>query len=96
MLGHEELKTTKIYAHVTNIKISDEMKRLKEKIEDKNKTQIDVEFDKLSIEQQMKLFNIKLSMLDMETTQELRDKTKNLWNCLNPEIKQALMENTNI
>ena len=92
MLGHTSIKTTQIYAQITSRKVSKEMKSIRPKIDNAYlKSELDVRFDQLSIEEQLSLFNIPKDMLNLELAEDLRQKTRGLWYGLNDEIKKVLI-----
>ena len=94
MLGHSDIRTTRIYAQITDNKVSTEMKMLEEKIKENYKTEVDKKFETLSIEQQMRLFNLDMNILNIEPLEAIKERTKSFWYGLNKEIKNALINGT--
>lgn len=57
------------------------------------KTDVDLLFDKLSIEQKLSLFNLNIDLMNLESRSEIEETTTKLWYNLNKEMKQILIIN---
>ena len=92
MLGHTNIKTTQIYARITDNKISHDMAVLAGKIESKkSKTKLDQLFECLSAGEKMALFNLPQTL----SSDSDREKRMSLiWQSLSDEEKSALWEKT--
>lgn len=61
MLGHTNIKTTQIYARITDVKVSNDMASFAEKMAEKkikSKSNLDKLFECLSLGEKMALFNL--------------------------------------
>jgi len=94
MLGHTNIKTTQIYARITDSKISHDMAVLAKKLESKkSKTKLDLLFECLSLGEKMALFNLPLP----QTLSSDNDREKRMfliWQSLSDEEKTSLWEKT--
>ncbi len=97
MLSHTNIKTTQIYARITNSKIGNDMAvlagQLKEaKIKKQTPTQskIDIQFDCLSLDEKMALFNLPQS-LSYDSERESR--ISYIWHGFPEEEKSSLWRN---
>jgi integrase len=98
MLGHTNIKTTQIYARITDGKLSHDMATLAKKIQhnaDKYKsinnsnTTIDLQFKCLSLKEKMILFNLPSSLLADNKREE---RLNELWMAFSEEEKISLWE----
>ena len=96
MLGHTNIQTTQIYARITNSKIGNDMAVLAGKLkETKNKktlikSKIDRQFDCLSLDEKMTLFNLPQS-LSYDSKRE--DRIYDIWYSFSDEEKSSLWKN---
>jgi len=90
MLGHTNIKTTQIYARITDNKISNDMAAFAEKLETK-KTKIDLLFECLSLCEKMTLFNLPQT-LSFDSNREKRISA--IWYSLSEEEKSSLWKKT--
>lgn len=94
MLGHTNIKTTQIYARITDVKVSADMASFAEKLEIKrvkSKSNFDKLFECLSLGEKMALFNLPQSLSNDP------DRIKRLsviWRSLSEEEKSSLWSNT--
>ena len=92
MLGHTNIKTTQIYARITDNKISHDMAVLAQKLETvKPKTKLDNLFECLSLCEKMALFNLPQT-LSSDSNREKRMSL--LWKSLSEEEKSSIWANT--
>ena len=94
MLGHTNIKTTQIYARITDVKVSADMNSFAEKLETKNSNsnlKLDKLFECLSKNEKMKLFNLPFTLSD-DPGRELRISV--MWRSLSEEEKRSLWSNT--
>lgn len=94
MLGHTNIKTTQIYARITDVKVSNDMASFAEKIEGKqikSKSELDKLFECLSLGEKMALFNLPPTLSnDPEKAKPLSI----MWHSLSEEEKSSLWTNT--
>lgn len=94
MLGHTNIKTTQIYARITDVKVSTDMASFAEKLEIKrvkSKSNFDKVFECLSLGEKMALFNLPQSLSnDPERIKRLSF----MWRSLSEEEKSSLWSNT--
>jgi site-specific recombinase XerD len=97
MLGHTNIKTTQIYARITDGKVSNDMAALAEKINPKKveqpsgyKSKIDLQFECLSLNEKISLFNLP-PILSYDEEREKR--ITNAWYFLSEKEKKSLWEN---
>ena len=93
MLGHTNIKTTQIYARVTDVKISTDMNSFAEKLEEKrtkSKCKLDSLFECLSIVEKMALFNLPSTL---SNDPERAKRISIMWNSLSDEEKSSLWTN---
>ena len=92
MLGHTNIKTTQIYARITDNKISQDMAVLAKKLEAKKpKSKLDQLFECLSLGEKIALFNLPQTL----TSDINREKRMSLiWQSLSDEEKSSLWEKT--
>ncbi len=90
MLGHTNIRTTQIYARITDNKISHDMAVLAKKLESK-KSKLDQLFECLSLRGKMTLFNLPPT-LSADGNREKRMSI--LWQSLSEEEKSSLWEKT--
>lgn len=94
MLGHTNIKTTQIYARVTDVKLSNDMASFAEKLETKrlkSKSNLDQLFECLSLGEKMSLFNLSPSL------SKDPDRVKRMsvmWYSLSDEEKASIWEQT--
>jgi site-specific recombinase XerD len=92
MLGHTNIKTTQIYARITDNKISHDMTVLAKKLESKkSKSKLDQLFECLSLSEKMTLFNLPRT-LSSDSDREKRMSI--IWQSLSDEEKASLWEKT--
>ncbi len=94
MLGHTNIKTTQIYARITNSKIGNDMavlagklKEAKVKRQTPTKSKVDIQFDCLSLDEKMALFNLPQS-LSFDSERESR--ISYIWHGFSEEEKSSL------
>ena len=94
MLGHTNIKTTQIYARITDSKIGNDMAALAEKLKESApkpqtsvKSQIDRQFECLSANEKMVLFNLPQPLL-LDAEREVRIST--IWYGLSEDEKTSL------
>jgi len=97
MLGHTNIKTTQIYARITNNKIGNDMavlaghlKEAKIKKQTPTKSKMDIQFDCLSLDEKMALFNLPQS-LSYDSKRESR--ISDIWYSFSEEEKSSLWGN---
>jgi hypothetical protein len=94
MLGHTNIKTTQIYAWITDNKISNDMALLAKKLEEKKmkpKSNLDILFDCLSFSEKRALFHLSATFSDEpERVKWLSE----MWQKLSEEEKSSLWGNT--
>ncbi|MDD4516631.1 site-specific integrase [Massilibacteroides sp.] len=94
MLGHTNIKTTQIYARITDVKVSNDMASFAQKLEKKRvkaKSEIDMLFECLSLGEKMALFNLPSTLSnDPERVKRIAI----MWNSLSDEEKTSLWINT--
>ena len=94
MLGHTNIKTTQIYARITDVKVSNDMASFAEKLEEKrikSNSNIDRLFECLSLGEKMALFNLPVTLSnDPERVKRLSV----MWHSLSDEEKSSLWANT--
>jgi integrase len=97
MLGHTNIKTTQIYARITNSKIGNDMavlagklKETKVKKQTPPKSKIDIQFGCLSLDEKMALFNLPQS-LSYDSKRESR--ISDIWYGFSEEEKSSLWRN---
>lgn len=94
MLGHTNIKTTQIYARITDVKVSNDMASFAQKLEKKRvkaKSEIDMLFECLSLGEKMALFNLPSTLSnDPERVKRIAI----MWNNLSDEEKTSLWINT--
>ncbi len=97
MLGHTNIKTTQIYARITNSKIGNDMavlaghlKEAKIKKQTPTKSKIDIQFGCLSLDEKMALFNLPQS-LSYDSKRESR--ISDIWYGFSEEEKSSLWRN---
>jgi len=94
MLGHTNIKTTQIYARITDVKVSNDMASFAEKLEKKrikSKSQLDKLFTCLSLAEKMALFNLPS---DLANDPDREKPISLMWNSLSEEEKSSLWTNT--
>jgi site-specific recombinase XerD len=92
MLGHTNIKTTQIYARITDNKISHDMAVLAKKMETKkSKSKLDLLFECLSLGEKIALFNLPQT-LSSDNDREKRMSI--IWQSLSDEEKSSLWEKT--
>ncbi|MDR1581645.1 MAG: site-specific integrase [Prevotellaceae bacterium] len=94
MLGHTNIKTTQIYARVTDVKISADMNSFAEKLEEKrikSKCQLDSLFECLSLAEKMALFNLPSTL---SNDPERVKRISVMWHSLSNEEKVSIWSNT--
>ena len=94
MLGHTNIKTTQIYARVTDVKVSTDMNLFAEKLEEKRKKSknlLDNLFECLSLSEKMALFNLPTTL---SNDPERVKRISVMWYSLSDEEKSSLWENT--
>lgn len=97
MLGHTNIKTTQIYARITNSKIGNDMALLAGKLKEAElkkqtliKSKIDRQFDCLLLHEKMTLFNLPQS-LSYDSKRE--DRIYDIWYSFSEEEKSSLWKN---
>ena len=94
MLGHTNIKTTQIYARITDVKVSNDMASFAKKMENKkikSKSELDKLFECLSLGEKMALFNLPSSL---SNDPERVKRISIMWNSLSDEEKSFLWSNT--
>ena len=94
MLGHTNIKTTQIYARITDVKVSNDMASFAEKLEEKrikSKSNLDKLFECLSLREKMALFNLPCTLSD--DPQRLK-RISMMWQSLSEEEKSSIWSNT--
>ncbi|MDC2638301.1 tyrosine-type recombinase/integrase, partial [Bacteroides ovatus] len=94
MLGHTNIKTTQIYARITDVKVSNDMASFAEKLEEKrtkSKSKLDQLFECLSLREKMALFNLPGTLSD---DPERLKRISVMWHSLSEEEKSSLWSNT--
>ena len=94
MLGHTNIKTTQIYARVTDVKVSTDMASFAEKLEDKrvkSNSKLDKLFECLSLGEKMALFNLPQTL---SNDPERVKRISVMWHSLSEEEKSSLWSNT--
>jgi len=92
MLGHTNIKTTQIYARITDNKISHDMAVLAQKlVSKKSKSKLDLLFECLSLREKLALFNLPKTL----SSDDDREKRMSIiWQSLSEEEKSSLWEKT--
>jgi site-specific recombinase XerD len=94
MLGHTNIKTTQIYARITDVKVSNDMASFAEKMEEKrvkSKSNLDKLFECLSLGEKMALFNLPTTL---SNDPERVKRISMIWRSLSEEEKSSLWANT--
>jgi len=94
MLGHTNIKTTQIYARITDVKVSNDMASFAEKLENKRikvNSELDKLFECLSLGEKMALFNLPSTL---SNDPERVKRISIMWNSLSDEEKSSLWSNT--
>jgi site-specific recombinase XerD len=94
MLGHTNIKTTQIYARITDVKVSNDMASFAEKLEEKkikSKSNLDKLFESLSLGEKMALFNLPNTL---SNDPERVKRISMMWHSLSEEEKSSLWANT--
>jgi len=94
MLGHTNIKTTQIYARITDVKVSNDMASFAEKMEQKivkSKSNLDKLFECLSLGEKMALFNLPATL---SNDPERVKRISLMWHSLSEEEKSSLWTNT--
>ncbi|MDR1203654.1 MAG: site-specific integrase, partial [Tannerellaceae bacterium] len=94
MLGHTNIKTTQIYARITDVKVSNDMASFAEKLEEKkikSKSNLDKLFECLSLGEKMALFNLPNTL---SNDPERVKRISMMWHSLSEEEKSSLWANT--
>lgn len=94
MLGHTNIKTTQIYARITDVKISNDMISFAEKLEEKrikSHNNLDKLFECLSLREKMALFNLPSTLSD---DPERVKRISIMWHSLSDEEKSSLWSAT--
>ena len=91
MLGHTNIKTTQIYAKITDAKIGNDMAMFAEKLEKKKaKSKLDSLFECLSLNEKMYLFNLPQTL---SSDNEREKRMSFIWFSLSDEEKNSLWKN---
>lgn len=94
MLGHTNIKTTQIYARITDVKVSNDMASFAEKLEEnkvKSKSNLDKLFECLSLGEKMALFNLPSTL---SKDPERAKRISMMWHSLSEEEKSSIWSNT--
>lgn len=94
MLGHTNIKTTQIYARITDVKVSNDMASFAEKMEKKKikfQSNLDKVFECLSLGEKMALFNLPSTL---SNDPERIKRISIMWHSLSEEEKSFLWSNT--
>jgi site-specific recombinase XerD len=94
MLGHTNIKTTQIYAKITDAKISNDMAAFAEKLDTKKRkspSKLDSLFECLSLGEKMALFNLPQTL---SSDAERGKRISLIWHSLSDEEKSSLWANT--
>ena len=92
MLGHTNIKTTQIYAKITDTKVSNDMAAFAEKLEaKKTKSKLDPLFECLSLSEKMALFNLPQT-LSLDDNRSKRISV--IWHSLSEEEKSSIWAKT--
>jgi hypothetical protein len=90
MLGHINIKTTQIYAKITDNKISEDMAVFASKLNERKiqpKSSLDISFECLSLEEKMALFNLPQVLSD---DPERVNRMSKMWYSLTEEEKSFI------
>ena len=90
MLGHTSVKTTQIYAKITDTKVSSDMAKFAEKMKEKSlnpKSSLDILFKNLSLKEKMALFHLPATLSD---DSERVKRLSTIWKNLTEEEKSSL------
>lgn len=94
MLGHTNIKTTQIYARITDVKVSTDMASFAEKLgkkRTKSKSELDKLFECLSLAEKMALFSLPPTLsIDPERVKRMSV----MWYSLSDEEKSSIWTNT--
>lgn len=94
MLGHTNIKTTQIYARITDVKVSNDMAAFADKLEEKkikSKSNLDKLFECLSLGEKMALFNLPPTL---SNDPERVKRISVMWHSLSEEEKNSIWSNT--